>query len=125
MSYAPTAEQQRRCSTDDVRLRNPKTPDVDRVTICMRKHKASLSDGWQGRVRYAGTEFVNAVTAVGQRLSGNSLSCQCAFIATADAWLALHANGTTNTPSNANAANIAHASLTLNTKAAFSIIGRT
>jgi len=57
-------------------------------------------------------------------LLSNSLSYQCAFIATADAWLVLHANGTTNMPSNANAANIAHASLTLNTKAAFSIIGR-
>src|SRR5580692_6816051 len=38
-----------------------------------------------------------------------------------DVCFALHANGTTNTPSNANAANIAHASLTLKTKAAFSI----
>jgi hypothetical protein len=56
--------------------------------------------------------------------NSSSLSCQFASIATADAWLVLHANGTTNTPSNANAASIAHASLTLQTKAAFSIIGR-
>jgi len=37
-------------------------------------------------------------------LLSSSLSYQFAFIATA--WLVLHANGTTNTPSNANAANI-------------------
>src|ERR1700720_3530623 len=41
------------------------------------------------------------------------------------AFAVFHANGTTDTPSNANVANIAHASLTLQTKAAFSIIGRT
>jgi hypothetical protein len=55
----------------------------------------------------------------------HALSYQFASITAADAWLVLHANGTTNTPSNANAANIAHASLTLQTKATFSIIGRT
>src|SRR5712671_6268981 len=57
--------------------------------------------------------------------SSSLCSYQFASIATANAWFLLHANGTTNTPSNANAANIAHASLTLQTKAAFSIIGRT
>src|SRR6478609_7758903 len=36
----------------------------------------------------------------------------------------LHANGTTKTPSSANAANIAHASLMLQTKADFSLTGR-
>src|SRR5258708_37536710 len=45
--------------------------------------------------------------------NSSSLSYQFASIATADAWLVLHANGTTNTPSNANAASIAHASLTM------------
>jgi hypothetical protein len=58
-------------------------------------------------------------------LFSSFLSYQFAFITIADACFVLHANGTTNTPSSANAANIAHASLTLQTKAAFSIIGRT
>ena len=45
MSYASTAEQQRLCSSDAFRLCSSEIPNVDRVTICMRKHKASLSDG--------------------------------------------------------------------------------
>ena len=45
ISYAYTAEQQRLCSSDAFRLCSSEIPNVDRVTICMRKHKASLSDG--------------------------------------------------------------------------------
>jgi hypothetical protein len=45
MSYASTADQQRLCSSDAFRLCSSEIPNVDRVTICMRKHKASLSDG--------------------------------------------------------------------------------
>ena len=45
ISYAYTAEQQRLCSNDAFRLCSSEIPNVDRVTICMRKHKASLSDG--------------------------------------------------------------------------------
>ena len=45
ISYACTAEQQRLCSNDAFRLCSSEIPNVDRVTICMRKHKASLSDG--------------------------------------------------------------------------------
>ena len=45
ISYAYTAEQQRLCSSDAFRLCSSVIPNVDRVTICMRKHKASLSDG--------------------------------------------------------------------------------
>jgi hypothetical protein len=45
MSHASTADQQRLCSSDAFRLCSSEIPDVDRITICMRKHKASLSDG--------------------------------------------------------------------------------
>src|SRR6267142_1617455 len=45
ISHASTAEQQRLCSSDAFRLCSSEIPNVDRVTICMRKHKASLSDG--------------------------------------------------------------------------------
>jgi hypothetical protein len=45
VSYASTAEQQRLCSGDAFRFCSSEIPNVDRVTICMRKHKASLSDG--------------------------------------------------------------------------------
>jgi hypothetical protein len=45
MSYASTADQERLCSSDAFRLCSSEIPDVDRITICMRKHKTSLSDG--------------------------------------------------------------------------------
>jgi len=45
IGYAYTAEQQRFCSNDAFRLCSSEIPNVDRITICMRKHKASLSDG--------------------------------------------------------------------------------
>jgi hypothetical protein len=45
ISYAYTAEQQRLCSSDAFRFCSSAIPNVGRVTICMRKHKASLSDG--------------------------------------------------------------------------------
>ena len=45
ISYAYTAEQQRLCCSDAFRLCSSEIPNVDRVTICMRKHKASLSNG--------------------------------------------------------------------------------
>jgi hypothetical protein len=44
ISFASNAEQQRLCSGDAFRLCSSEIPDVDRVTICMRKHRASLSD---------------------------------------------------------------------------------
>ena len=52
MSYASTAEQQRLCSSDAFRLCSSEIPNADRVTICMRKHKASLSDGCKAVFRY-------------------------------------------------------------------------
>ena len=40
---AYTPEQQQACSPDAFRLCGPEIPDVDRVTVCMIRHKAELS----------------------------------------------------------------------------------
>jgi hypothetical protein len=40
--YSP--EQQRLCQDDAMRLCSADVPDVDKVTACMRKQKASLSE---------------------------------------------------------------------------------
>ncbi len=42
-SQAYTPEQQQACSPDAFRLCGPEIPDVDRVTVCMIRHKAELS----------------------------------------------------------------------------------
>jgi hypothetical protein len=42
---AYTPEQQQACSADAFRLCGPEIPDVDRVTVCMVRHKAELSPG--------------------------------------------------------------------------------
>src|SRR5258705_6808804 len=87
-------------------------------TLATTSEEARRIAGWR-RTRETGSgflaELLSAVSNItgsldgwAQITSGNSLSYQCAFIATADAWLVLHANCTTNTPSNANAASIAH-----------------
>ena len=39
-----TAEQRSACMGDAFRLCSSEIPDVDRVLICMRSHKSSLSD---------------------------------------------------------------------------------
>lgn len=39
------SEQQRLCSSDAMRLCSSEIPNVEQVTACMRKQKASLSDG--------------------------------------------------------------------------------
>jgi hypothetical protein len=39
-----TAEQERLCQADAMRLCSSEVPDVERVTACMRKQKASLSE---------------------------------------------------------------------------------
>jgi hypothetical protein len=44
-SQAYTAEQQQMCSGDAMRLCSSEIPDVDRVTACMMRQRASLSDG--------------------------------------------------------------------------------
>ena len=40
---AYTPEEQQACSPDAFRLCGPEIPDVDRVTVCMIRHKAELS----------------------------------------------------------------------------------
>ena len=40
-----SAEQQRLCTSDAMRLCGSEIPDVERVTLCMRRQTASLSDG--------------------------------------------------------------------------------
>lgn len=45
-SHAFTPEDQRRLCTGDVfRLCSSEIPDVDRITACMRRQRASLSEG--------------------------------------------------------------------------------
>lgn len=39
------ADQQRLCTSDAMRLCSSDIPDVERVTLCMRRQKASLSEG--------------------------------------------------------------------------------
>ncbi len=43
--YAYSAEQERMCTGDAMRLCSSEIPDVDRVTACMIRRQASLSDG--------------------------------------------------------------------------------
>lgn len=44
-SYAHTPEQQQMCTGDAMRLCSSEIPDVDRITACMIRQRASLSDG--------------------------------------------------------------------------------
>ncbi|ODM77273.1 hypothetical protein A6X20_03830 [Bradyrhizobium elkanii] len=44
-SYAYTDEQQQMCTSDAMRLCSSEIPDVDRVTACMIRQRALLSDG--------------------------------------------------------------------------------
>ena len=43
--HAYTAEQQRLCSDDAMRLCSADVPDVDRITTCMQRRRALLSEG--------------------------------------------------------------------------------
>ena len=45
-------EQQQLCSSDAFRLCGPEIPDVDRVTACMIRQRASLSPGCKSVFRY-------------------------------------------------------------------------
>jgi hypothetical protein len=49
---AYTAEQQQMCTGDAMRLCGAEIPDVDRVTACMVRQRASLSDGCKAVFRY-------------------------------------------------------------------------
>jgi len=44
-SLAHTAEQEQMCAGDAMRLCSSEIPDVDRITACMVRQRASLSDG--------------------------------------------------------------------------------
>ena len=44
-SYAYTQEQAQRCTGDAMRLCGSEIPDVDRITACMAKKRAQLSEG--------------------------------------------------------------------------------
>ena len=51
-SYAYTEEQQQMCTGDAMRLCSAEIPDVDRVTACMVRQRALLSDGCKAVFRY-------------------------------------------------------------------------
>ncbi|WP_291867361.1 hypothetical protein [Bradyrhizobium sp.] len=44
-SLAHTPEQQQMCAGDAMRLCSSEIPDVDRITACMVRQRAALSDG--------------------------------------------------------------------------------
>ena len=44
-SLAHTPEQEQMCTGDAMRLCSSEIPDVDRITACMVRQRASLSDG--------------------------------------------------------------------------------
>jgi hypothetical protein len=60
---AYTPEEQAACSDDAFRLCSADIPDVDRVTVCMVKHKAELSPGCRVYFR-SGPERDPAATPV-------------------------------------------------------------
>lgn len=60
-SKAYTPEQQQMCSGDAMRLCSSEIPDVDRITACMIRQRASLSDGCKAVFQ---KETPAAVTAV-------------------------------------------------------------
>jgi hypothetical protein len=45
LAHAYTEEQQRLCSDDAMRLCSADVPDVERITACMQRQYASLSNG--------------------------------------------------------------------------------
>ncbi len=51
-SHAYTQEQEQMCTSDAMRLCGTEIPDVDRVTACMIRQRALLSDGCKAVFRY-------------------------------------------------------------------------
>ncbi|WP_246801266.1 2Fe-2S iron-sulfur cluster-binding protein [Bradyrhizobium genosp. L] len=51
-SHAYTDEQQQMCTGDAMRLCSSEIPDVDRVTACMVRQRALLSDGCKAVFHY-------------------------------------------------------------------------
>ena len=52
VSHAYTQEQQQMCTGDAMRLCGAEIPDVDRVTACMVRQRAQLSDGCKAVFQY-------------------------------------------------------------------------
>ena len=52
VSVAHTPEQEQMCAGDAMRLCGAEIPDVDRVTACMIRQRAQLSDGCKAVFRY-------------------------------------------------------------------------
>jgi hypothetical protein len=67
--HAYTPEEQQACSGDAFRLCGPEIPDVDRVTVCMIRHKAELSPGCRVFFRPSEPERAVAPAAAGRPLS--------------------------------------------------------
>ncbi len=44
-SFAYTAEQQRLCTGDAFKFCSSEIPNIEKITVCMRKNKANLSTG--------------------------------------------------------------------------------
>jgi hypothetical protein len=68
-SQAYTPEEQQACSGDAFRLCSSDIPDVDRVTVCMVRHKAELSPGCRVFFRPSEPERLAAPAAAGKPLS--------------------------------------------------------
>ena len=51
-SLAHTAEQEQMCASDAMRLCSSEIPDVDRITACMHRQRAALSDGCKAVFQY-------------------------------------------------------------------------
>src|SRR5258708_32775239 len=52
VSHAYTPEQEQMCTGDAMRLCSADIPDVERVTACMVRQRAQLSDGCKAVFRY-------------------------------------------------------------------------
>lgn len=52
VSQAYTPEQEQMCAGDAMRLCGSEIPDVDRITACMVRQRAALSDGCKAVFRY-------------------------------------------------------------------------
>ena len=52
VSHAYTPEQEQMCTGDAMRLCSSEIPDVDRVTACMVRQRAQLSDGCKAVFHY-------------------------------------------------------------------------
>jgi len=55
-AHAYTAEQQRLCSDDAMRLCSADVPDVDRITACMQRQYSQLSKGCKSVFRVEKSE---------------------------------------------------------------------